>query len=585
MAFSVEMPELGESVTEGTITQWLKAVGDTVEVDEPLLEVSTDKVDTEIPSPASGVLLEIHAEEDDTVDVGDIIAVIGEEGESSTDAPDAEDDSTEEDSEPNDLPEEEVTDDDEEDADEDETAEEPEESETVSEDSSSPSGETIDVEMPELGESVTEGTITQWLKAVGDTVEVDEALLEVSTDKVDTEIPSPAAGTLLEILAEEDDTIEVGDVIARIGSADGAPTDKASDDKTADSEDTEATPAEEEDSTAPEDSGKPEEPATEDESDADEQSTSENSEEEDRGSEPEELHSKVDTGEGQLPYVTPLVRKLAKKHGVDLSTIKGSGVGGRIRKQDVLKAAQETSSVPASSDKGQLSRAQQLSAQAIRSALHNTAQQPLIQEIDLTEIAQLFTESAADFVAQHGEDVSYLSVSIKALAEALADQPTVNVFYDAEAEELTSYDNLNVAITVDTPEGLLAPVIPAAQKLSVSEIAEAITDLTERATKGALKPKDLMDATFTVSNVGATGVLVDAPVLLEPQAGALGIGAVTKRPRVVVQDEVDAIAVRSVALISFTYDHQAVSTADAGRFIAAFKSRLEDADFAADLKA
>ncbi|MDN6137465.1 biotin/lipoyl-containing protein, partial [Corynebacterium sp.] len=200
MAYSVEMPELGESVTEGTITQWLKSVGDTVEADEPLLEVSTDKVDTEIPSPVSGTLLEIKAEEDDTIDVGAVIAIIGEEGEStgSSDAP----------------------------AKEEAPAEEPaaEEEESASEESApAASGDATDVEMPELGESVTEGTITQWLKSVGDTVEADEPLLEVSTDKVDTEIPSPVAGTLVEILADEDDTIDVGAVIARIGDGNAKP--------------------------------------------------------------------------------------------------------------------------------------------------------------------------------------------------------------------------------------------------------------------------------------------------------------------------------------------------------------------------
>ncbi|HLR48855.1 MAG TPA: biotin/lipoyl-containing protein, partial [Corynebacterium sp.] len=195
MAYSVEMPELGESVTEGTITQWLKSVGDTVEADEPLLEVSTDKVDTEIPSPVSGTLLEIKAEEDDTIDVGSVIAIIGEEGESAGSSDASADEKKEE------TP-----------------AEESASDESSSEESApAASGDATDVEMPELGESVTEGTITQWLKSVGDTVEVDEPLLEVSTDKVDTEIPSPVAGTLVEILADEDDTIDVGSVIARIG--------------------------------------------------------------------------------------------------------------------------------------------------------------------------------------------------------------------------------------------------------------------------------------------------------------------------------------------------------------------------------
>ena len=202
MAHSVVMPELGESVTEGTITQWLKSVGDTVEVDEPLLEVSTDKVDTEIPSPVAGTILEIKAEEDDTVDVGEVIAIIGDEGESAPAAEESEDSS--------------------------EKAEETPDKPAEDAESEAPaaSGDATDVEMPELGESVTEGTITQWLKSVGDTVEVDEPLLEVSTDKVDTEIPSPVAGTLLEILADEDDTVDVGAVIARVGDGSAAASEK-----------------------------------------------------------------------------------------------------------------------------------------------------------------------------------------------------------------------------------------------------------------------------------------------------------------------------------------------------------------------
>ncbi|MER0088613.1 biotin/lipoyl-containing protein, partial [Corynebacterium sp. KPL3927] len=228
MANSVEMPELGESVTEGTITQWLKSVGDTVEVDEPLLEVSTDKVDTEIPSPVAGTILEIKAEEDDTIEVGEVIALIGDEdeaGSSSDDSDDSDDDKSE-------------------DKEESKSEEKEEKDEKKSGSSSQASGETTDVEMPELGESVTEGTITQWLKSVGDTVEVDEPLLEVSTDKVDTEIPSPVAGTLVEILAEEDETIEVGEAIARVGDENAAPSSDDSDSDDDKSEDKEETKSE-----------------------------------------------------------------------------------------------------------------------------------------------------------------------------------------------------------------------------------------------------------------------------------------------------------------------------------------------------
>ena len=288
MATSVEMPELGESVTEGTITTWLKEVGDTVEVDEPLLEVSTDKVDTEIPSPVAGVLIKVLAEEDDTVEVGDIICEIGEEGEEPAEKDDA----------PTEEPEE-----------EEEPAKEEKKEEPADKPAPKASGSASDVTMPELGESVTEGTITTWLKEVGDEVEVDEPLLEVSTDKVDTEIPSPVAGTLVEILANEDDTVEVGDVIARIGDADAAPAEK------------EEEPAQEEKKEEPAQEEKKEEPA--------ESKPAEKKEE----SKPAAASSSEDD---HVPYVTPLVRKLAKKHNIDLNTVEGTGVGGRVRKQDIL---------------------------------------------------------------------------------------------------------------------------------------------------------------------------------------------------------------------------------------------------------
>ena len=304
-ATDVEMPELGESVTEGTITQWLKSVGDTVEVDEPLLEVSTDKVDTEIPSPVAGTLVEILADEDDTIDVGAVIARIGDGN--------AKPAASEKKEEPKAEPKEEAP-----------AKEEPAAEESAPAASSdSASGDATDVEMPELGESVTEGTITQWLKSVGDTVEVDEPLLEVSTDKVDTEIPSPVAGTLVEILADEDDTIDVGAVIARIGDGNAKPaaSEKKEEPKT---EPKEEAPAKEE---APKEEPKKEEPKQE----------APKAEPKKEEAAPK-ASAKVNSGDN-IPYVTPLVRKLADKHGIDLNTVEGTGVGGRIRKQDVLAAA------------------------------------------------------------------------------------------------------------------------------------------------------------------------------------------------------------------------------------------------------
>ena len=433
MAHSVEMPELGESVTEGTITTWLKSVGDSVEVDEPLLEVSTDKVDTEIPSPVSGVLLEIKAEEDDTVEVGSVIAIVGDADEkpSSDDSGDAAKD---------DAP----------------AEEEPKAEEPAEETPSAGSGDATDVEMPELGESVTEGTITTWLKSVGDTVEVDEPLLEVSTDKVDTEIPSPVAGTIVEILAEEDDTIEVGAVIARIGDANAAPAKK--DDAPAETKPKAEEPkAEEPKAEAPKQEDKPKAEAPKAEKPAAAPAGS----------------TKVDNA-GKVPYVTPLVRKLADKHGVDLNTIEGTGVGGRIRKQDVIAAAEggatatgaveqkdsgprarwSTKSVDAAKAEligttQKVNRIREITASKMVESLQTTAQLTHVQEADVTRVAELRKSVKPAFVDKHGVNITYLHFFVKATAEALVQHPNVNASYNAETKEITYHDTVNIGIAVD----------------------------------------------------------------------------------------------------------------------------------------
>ncbi|ACP33304.1 2-oxoglutarate dehydrogenase, E2 component, dihydrolipoamide succinyltransferase [Corynebacterium aurimucosum] len=564
MAHSVVMPELGESVTEGTITQWLKSVGDTVEVDEPLLEVSTDKVDTEIPSPVAGTILEIKAEEDDTVDVGAVIAIIGDEGESAPAAEESED-SSEKAAETPDKP-----------------------AEDAESEAPAASGDATDVEMPELGESVTEGTITQWLKSVGDTVEVDEPLLEVSTDKVDTEIPSPVAGTLVEILAEEDDTVDVGAVIARVGDGSAAASEKPAAKEEKAEEKKEEPKAEE----------KKEEPKAEEKKPAASQS-----------SEPKtsETSTKVNNGDN-VPYVTPLVRKLAEKHGVDLSTVSGTGVGGRIRKQDVLAAAGEgeapASSASASSsnprarwstksvdpEKQELigttqkvNRIREITASKMVEALQISAQLTHVQEVDMTAIWDMRKQSKQAFIDKYEANLSFLPFIVKATVEALVSHPNVNASYNPETKEMTYHADVNVAIAVDTPRGLLTPVIHKAQELTLPEIAQKIAELADKARNNKLKPNDLTGATFTVTNIGSEGALLDTPILVPPQAGILGTAAITKRAVVVTEDGQDAIAIRQMCYLPFTYDHQVVDGADAGRFITTIKDRLETADFEADL--
>ena len=570
MAQSVVMPELGESVTEGTITQWLKSVGDTVEVDEPLLEVSTDKVDTEIPSPVAGTILEIKAEEDDTIEVGSVIAIIGEVGESadSEESAPADEDKAEEKEEPK--------------------AEEKEEKSAPA--SSGSTGAATDVEMPELGESVTEGTITQWLKSVGDTVEVDEPLLEVSTDKVDTEIPSPVAGTLVEILAEEDDTIEVGAVIARIGDDNAAPADKSE--------------AKEEPKAEEKAEEKKEEPKAEEKKPEPKEEKKEAPQSEPAAA---STSTKVNNGDN-LPYVTPLVRKLADKHGVDLNTVTGTGVGGRIRKQDVLAAAGEGDAPAAQAQSGsadprarwstksvdpkkkeligttqKVNRIREITAAKMVEALQISAQLTHVQEVDMTAVWDLRKKSKQAFIDKYSANLSFLPFIVKATVEALVSHPNVNASYDPKTKEMTYHADVNVAIAVDTPRGLLTPVIHKAQDLTLPEIAQQIAELADKARNNKLKPNDLTGATFTVTNIGSEGALLDTPILVPPQAGILGTAAITKRAVVVNENGQDAIAIRQMCYLPFTYDHQVVDGADAGRFVTTIKDRLETADFEADL--
>ena len=601
-ATDVEMPELGESVTEGTITTWLKEVGDEVEVDEPLLEVSTDKVDTEIPSPVAGTLIEILAEEDDTVEVGDVIARIGD-ADAAASSDDADDDGSSEDN---------VADEDEKVTEENSAEGEgdnPEDAPKKDDKKSSSknkkgSGEGTKVEMPELGESVTEGTITTWLKSVGDMVEVDEPLLEVSTDKVDTEIPSPVEGTILEILAEEDDTVEVGDVIVIIGDAEAvAEADDADDEAEAEAEEKTEEKAEKQteekaEKPAPKKSEPKKEAKSEDKADA------------------KNASAKVNNGDN-VPYVTPLVRKLADKHGVDLNTIEGTGVGGRIRKQDVLAAAEGgkaegTAAASSAATKEQadapkgaranwstksvdpakaeligttqrVNRIREITAAKMVESLQTSAQLTHVQEVDVTRVADLRKKVKPAFVEKHGVNITYLAFFIKATAEALVSHPNVNASYNADAKEITYHEDVNIGIAVDTPQGLLVPVIKKVQDMNLADIAKAITDLADRARNKKLRPDDLSGATFTVTNIGSEGALLDTPVLTPPQAGILGTAAIEKRPVIVTEDGIDSIAIRQMCYLPFTYDHQLIDGADAGRFVTTIKDRIEQGDFEADL--
>ena len=309
-----------------------------------------------------------------------------------------------------------------------------------------------------------------------------------------------------------------------------------------------------------------------------------------------------------MPYVTPLVRKLADKHGVDLSTLTGTGIGGRIRKQDVLaavggeapaaaatttaadpRARWSTKSVdPAKASligtTQKVNRIREITAAKMVEALQQSAQLTHLQEVDMTKIAEIRKAAKPAFQAKHGVNLTFLPFFVKAAVEALISHPNVNASYNAETKEMTYHADVNVAIAVDTERGLLTPIIHKAQDLSLVEIAKAIVDLADRARNNKLKPNDLVGATFTITNIGSEGALSDTPILVPPQAGILATAAIQKRPVVVTEDGVDAIAIRQMCYIPFTYDHQVVDGADAGRFTTTIKDRLETADFEADLE-
>ncbi|MEV7648475.1 2-oxoglutarate dehydrogenase, E2 component, dihydrolipoamide succinyltransferase [Arthrobacter sp. NPDC089319] len=579
MSETVNLPALGESVTEGTVTRWLKQVGDRVEVDEPLLEVSTDKVDTEIPSPVAGVIEEILVAEDETADVGAPLVRIGDgsgSGQAAEEAP-AEEAPAEE-------PQQEAP------AQEAPKQEEPQQEAPAEEAPAAGSGEGTEVTLPALGESVTEGTVTRWLKQVGDTVEVDEPLLEVSTDKVDTEIPSPVAGTVQEIKVAEDETAEVGSVLAIIGT--GAAPAKA---EPKEAEPVAAAPAQDREAPVKE-PAQAEQPAAEAPKAEAPKAEAPAAESPEAAPAPAEAAAASDAG-----YVTPLVRKLANQHKVDLSTVKGTGVGGRIRKQDVLEAAEAAAkpAAPAAASAGapaqaaasakrgtveKAPRIRQVIARRMRESLDASTQLTQVHEIDMTKVVKLRERAKKSFQDQNGVKLTYLPFIAKAVAEALKQHPKLNAEYDEEKQEITYHNAEHLAIAVDTDKGLLVPVINDAGNLNLAGLAGKIADVAARTRSNKIGPDELSGGTFSITNIGSVGALFDTPIINQPQVGILGTGSIVKRA-VVVQDENgdDSIAIRSMMYLSLTYDHRLVDGADAGRFLQTLRARLEAGQFEADL--
>ena len=438
------------------------------------------------------------------------------------------------------------------------------------------------VVLPALGESVTEGTVTRWLKKVGDSVNVDEPLVEVSTDKVDTEIPSPVAGVIEQILVQEDETVQVGAVLVIIGSGSGsaAPAAPAAAAPVAPpvvqappapvAPPVVAAPVAPPVVVAPPVAAPPVAPpvvAT-------------------------PVISVPSTSSTDAGYVTPLVRKFAQDSGVDLSRVSGTGVGGRIRKEDVMaatsapvgsSAAPAAAHVPApiSALRGTsepMSRLRKVLAERAVASMVSSAQLTTVVEVDVTRIAEMRKSIQARFTAATGTKLNFMPFFFLASAEALRSHPKLNA--SIEGETINYHPSENISFAVDTERGLLTPVIRDAASLSLAQIAQQIADLASRTRENKLKPDEMMGGTFTLTNTGSRGALFDTPVVFLPQVAILGTGVVQKRPVVITSsDGQESIAIRSMVYLALSYDHRLVDGADASRYLVDVKARLEEANF------
>lgn len=594
MATNVTMPQLGESVTEGTVTRWLKNVGDVIKVDEAIVEVSTDKVDTEIPSPVAGVLLEIKAAQDSVIAVGAVMAVIGEANGATQSAPQPTAPVVQTPPPaptppvapvvekpvakiPDPVPAAPVV--------------------TTPVAPTSTGSATVNVLLPALGESVTEGTITRWLKNVGDSVSLDEAIVEISTDKVDTELPSPAAGVIAEIKVAQDQVAAVGAVLAVISTSASAGTPPKVVAPTPSAPVVQAPVAapKVETVTTPPSAPVVEAPKV--------FATSNNA---------------------QDKYTTPIVRQLAREKGIDLSQVTGTGTNGRIKKEDILNASGNSAAAPAQvvstptpvaptpvataqpvptpsqpaapvkpiADTEQplrgrieqTTRLRRIIAERMVQSLHISAQLTSVVEVDVTKIATLRNKVKESFVAREGVKLSFLPFFAKVSVECLKEFPIVNATISADASQITYSDAIHLAVAVDTPRGLLVPVIRDAGDLSIAGLARKIQDVANRTRDNKVTPNELSGGTFTLTNTGSRGALFDTPIINQPQVAILGTGAVVKRPVVVKgSDGNDQIAIRQMVYLALTYDHRLVDGADAARFLSSMKLKLEEANFESEL--
>ncbi|MFN0277126.1 MAG: 2-oxoglutarate dehydrogenase, E2 component, dihydrolipoamide succinyltransferase [Pyrinomonadaceae bacterium] len=581
MSVEVVMPQMGESITEGTVSKWLKKLGERVEKDEAILEISTDKVDAEVPSPGAGVLLAINTQEGETVEVGTVVAVIGEEGEAGSETGDKrlETGAIVSESQAAETRTVEPTI-----AKAAASSEIPASSNPKSEISNLKSSEATEVVMPQMGESITEGTVSKWLKTVGDKIEKDEALLEISTDKVDAEVPSPAEGTLLAINVQEGETVEVGSVLALVGASGGAAVQSPK--------------------------PKVQSPVVE----------TPKAVEPTKTQQPAHAVSAAATNGGRNGNATvddlrrqkssPLVRNIAKEHGIDITRIPGSGISGRVTKNDIMsfietgaalrpqdllvKGAPAMPTGTVSKPKVEYTipqavsttedRVEKMSVMRKKIADHMTfskqtsAHVTSVYEIDMTNVAKFRVEHQADFQARFGTKLTFMPFIFQAVTAAIREFRIVNAQVDGDQIIYKGDINLGMAVALDW--GLIVPVIKNADTLSLSQLAVAANDLADRARTKRLKPDEVQNGTFTITNPGVFGGLFGTPIINQPQVAILCVGTIEKRAKVLTSpDGDDYIAVRQMAYFALTYDHRIVDGADAEKFLAYLKGYLENAPF------
>ena len=561
MATEVIMPQMGESIFEGTITKWLKKVGDTVQKDEPLFEISTDKVDAEIPSPVAGVLTEIKAEEGATVQINTVVALVGSEAGAAVTAKsapkkeaaakkqatapaaksDAADGATE-------------------------AANAAAQSAAQPDASGSGSATTggTEVVMPQMGESIFEGTITKWLKKVGESVQKDEPLFEISTDKVDAEIPSPIAGKLSEIKVPEGATVQINTVVAVIGGTAAVPASKAS---------TSSAPAAEAKAVTTQSTEAP----------------------------------AASAGTTEKLRSSPLVRRIAKDNNLDLHRISGTGAGGRITKEDALKflaengagasapvaaplkavsTASVSASVPAAPASSPLpgtlaplSKMRSIIAQRMVESAHTSPHVHTVFKVDMTRIAKLREKEKAKYEQRNGVKLTYMPFIASAAVQTLRKFPIVNASLEETASGLAIryHQNINLGIAVALDWGLIVPVIKQAEERSFLGLARAVADLAERARGKKLKPDEVAGSTFTLTNSGIFGEEFGTPIINQPDSAILAIGGLKKEPVVLTDSEGnDTIAIRWTQNFCLGFDHRTIDGADAGKFMAEFKKTLEN---------